>query len=379
MQHGDTHRVVRIGIVGCGNVMDGAYMPAVLKLNLYQEVAEVTVVCDIRRDQGERVRDKWGIKNFTDDYRELCQSSEVDLVLILTSMSAHGAVAREALEAGKHVLVEKPLAATLLEAKNLVELAGKCPGYLVCAPFSILSPTYQTIWKRVKGGDIGKVCLARARYGWSGPDWSPSFYRRGGGCIFDLAVYTITSLTGIVGPAQRVTAMTGVAIPQRLVNGEIIQVEAEDNAQILLDFGESRFAVVTSGFTMQKYRSPAFELYGTEGTLQMLGDDWAPEGYELWLNNVGAWQYFYETDPHWTWTDGLRHLIECIQKGTRPLVTPDHAYHVLDIMLAAQASGRDGQAQEIRTSFEPLKLGAPSSPTEAAHRIHDPRRKPTRH
>jgi predicted dehydrogenase len=379
MQHRDTHRAVRIGIVGCGNVMDGAYMPAVLKLNLYQEVAEVTVVCDIRRDQGERVRDKWGIKSFTDDYRELCQSSEVDLVLILTSMSAHGAAAREALEAGKHVLVEKPFAATLLEAKGLVELAGKCPGYLVCAPFSILSPTYQTIWKSVEGGDIGKVCLARARYGWSGSDWSPSFYRRGGGCIFDLAVYTITSLTGIVGPAQRVTAMTGVAIPQRLVNGEIIHVEAEDNAQILLDFGESRFAVVTSGFTMQKYRSPAFELYGTEGTLQMLGDDWAPEGYELWLNKVGAWQYFYETDPHWSWTDGLRHLVECIQKGTRPLVTPDHACHVLEIMLAAQASGRDGQAKEIRTNFEPLKLGVRSSPTEAAHRIHDPRREPARH
>ena len=378
MQFGDTHRAVKIGIVGCGNVMDGAYMPAVLRLNLYQEVAEVTVVCDTRRDHGERIRDKWGIRNFTDDYRELCQSSDVDLVLILTSMSAHGTVAREALEAGKHVLVEKPLAATLMEAKNLVELARKCPGYLVCGPFSILSPTYQTIWNRVQGGDIGKVCLARARYGWSGPDWSPSFYRLGGGCIFDLAVYTITSLTGILGPAQRVTAMTGVAIPQRLVNGEIIQVEAEDNAQILMDFRESRFAVVTSGFTMQKYRSPGFELYGTEGTLQMLGDDWAPEGYELWLNKVGAWQYFYETDPHWSWTDGLRHLVECIQKGTRPLVTPDHALHVLDIMLAAQASGRDGQAKEIRTSFEPLKLGALSSPTEAAHRIHDSRREPTR-
>lgn len=378
MQKDDANRAVRIGIVGCGNVMDGAYMPAIRRLNLYREVAEVTVACHTRRDRCETILDKWGIKDFTDDYRELCQSNEVDLVLILTSMPAHGAIVREALEAGKHVLVEKPLATTLREAEDLVELARKCTGYLVCAPFTILSPTYQTIWNRVQGGDIGKVCLARARYGWSGPDWSPSFYRRGGGCILDLAVYTITSLTGIVGPAQRVTAMTGVAIPQRLVNGERIQVEAEDNAQILMDFGESRFAVVTSGFTMQRYRSPGFEIYGTEGTLQMLGDDWAPEGYELWRNEVGAWQYFYETDPHWSWTDGLRHLVECIQEGTRPLVTPDHALHVLDIMLAAQASGRDGQSKEIRTSFEPLKLGALSSPTEAAHRIHDPRREPTR-
>jgi predicted dehydrogenase len=377
MQKVDTNRPVRIGIVGCGNVMDGAYMPAIRRLNLYHEVAEVTVACHTRRDRCQSILDKWGIKNFTDDYRELCQSSEVDLVLILASMPAHGPIVRKALEAGKHVLVEKPLAVTLREAEDLVELAKNSPGHLVCAPFSILSPTYQTMWNRVQSGDIGKVCLARARYGWSGPDWSPSFYRRGGGCIFDLAVYTITSLTGIVGPAQRVTALTGVAIPLRLVNGERIQVEAEDNAQILMDFGESRFAVVTSGFTMQRYRSPGFELYGTEGTLQMLGDDWAPEGYELWPNKVGAWQYFYEADPHWSWTDGLRHLVECIRKGTRPLVAPDHALHVLDIMLAAQASGRDGQVKEIRTSFEPLKLGAPSSPTEAAYRIHDARREPT--
>src|ERR1039458_3676466 len=141
MQKVDTDRPVRIGIVGCGNVMDGAYMPAIRKLNLYQEVAEVTVACHTRRDRCAPILDKWGIMNFTDDYRELCQSSEVDLVLILASMPAHGAIVREALEAGKHVLVEKPLAVTLREAEDLVELAKNSPGHLVCAPFSILSPT----------------------------------------------------------------------------------------------------------------------------------------------------------------------------------------------------------------------------------------------
>ena len=62
-------------------------------------------------------------------------------------------------------------------------------------------------------------------------------------------------------------------------------MQADDNAHVLIDFGDARYAVVTTGFTMQKYRSPCIELYGTHGVLQMLGDDWAPEGYELWRND----------------------------------------------------------------------------------------------
>jgi predicted dehydrogenase len=249
------------------------------------------------------------------------------------------------------VLVEKPMSVNLAEAAQLVELAKKSPGYLVCAPHVILSPTFRIMWQRIKRGDIGKVLTARANYGHGGPSWGPWFYRRGGGAIFDLGVYNITSLTGFIGPAKRVMAMTGVAIPERVVDGQLMKVEAEDNAHILIDFGESVFAVVTTGFTMQEYRCPAIELYGSEGTIQMLGDDWDPEGYELWQNKVGAWQLFAETDPNWPWTDGLRHMVECIQQQVKPLITPEHAYHVLEIMLKAQQSGEDGQTKLIESSF----------------------------
>jgi predicted dehydrogenase len=104
----------------------------------------------------------------------------------------------------------------------------------------------------------------------------------------------------------------------------------------------------------------------------MMGDDWDPEGYELWLNDVGAWQIHGETDPAWPWTDGLRHLVECIQNGETPLVTPAHAYHVLEIMLKAQAAGRDGQAREIHSTFTPHRFH--QAEAEAAHLVHDPTR-----
>jgi predicted dehydrogenase len=247
------------------------------------------------------------------------------------------------------------MATTLEEAAQLVEIARRSPGLLLCAPHVLLSPTHQAMARRLRQGDIGKVLTARARYGHGGPSWGPWFYRRGGGVLFDLAVYNLTSLTGWLGPAKRVTAMTGIAIPERVVDGQKIQVEAEDNAHLLLDFGNSVFAVVTTGFTMQAYRSPAIELYGSEGTLQMLGDDWAPGGYEMWRKKTGHWEVFEETDPSWPWTDGLRHLVECIREGRRPLITPEHACHVLEIMIRAQEAGRDGQARPLQSSFTPLR------------------------
>ena len=102
---------------------------------------------------------------------------------------------------------------------------------------------------------------------------------------------------------------------------------------------------------MQKYRSPAIELYGSEGTIQLLGDDWAPEGWELWRNDEGSWRLFPENDPHWQWTDGLRHLVDCVETGRPPITRPEHAYHALEIMLAAQAAGRDGVARTIESDF----------------------------
>jgi predicted dehydrogenase len=335
-----------------------------------RNLVEVVAACDIVEAKRQLVRDKFNIPRLTADFREVIEADEVDLVLVLTSMPEHGPIARAALEAGKHVLVEKPMAVTLEEAAQLVELAKRSPGYLVCAPHVILSPTYQIIGARLKRGDIGKVLSARALYGWAGPSWGQWFYRQGGGSLFDLGVYNVTSLTGWLGPAKRVMAMTGIAIPERVVDGELMQVEAEDNAHILIDFGESVFAVVTTGFTIQQYRCPAIELYGSTGTIQMMGDDWDPEGYELWQNKVGAWQIYQDTDPNWPWTDGLRHLVECIQQQVPPIIKPEHAFHVLEIMLKAQESGQDGQAKLIQSTFTPPTFNVELAPGET-HLIHD--------
>lgn len=363
-------RPIGIGIVGCGNAMDGAYMPVVDRLQQQGKARLVGVTHSSRRGARALLK-KWRIPKYFDTLDELLRSDDIDIVVVLTPMTQHAAIAAAALAAGKHVLVEKPPAVTLPAARRLLAAAKRARRHLMCAPFVTLSPTFSLIRARIEAGDIGKVCLARARYGWAGPDWSEWFYQRGGGPIFDLAVYNLTSLTALLGPARRVSAMTGIAQPLRKVRNRTIRSQVADNVQITLDFGRSVYATVTSGFTMQKYRSPGLELYGTDGTLQMMGDDWAPDGYEIWRNEVGAWQIHGETDPQWQWTQGLVHLVDCLLHRQRPVVRPEHAYHVLEIMLAAQKAGRTGRTQVIRSRFNMPPLRGDGSKGADAHRIHN--------
>jgi predicted dehydrogenase len=354
-----------MGIIGAGNVLE-AYVPQCEKLR-GRGLAELIKVCG-RAGQKERAL-ALGAPKFTTSEIEILEDAAIDLVILLTSMPDHARAASAALRAGKHVLLEKPLATTLDAGRELLKAAQSAIGTLVCAPFTTLSPTFQTMARRIAAGDIGKPHMARARYGWAGPWWAEWFYKPGGGCLFDLGIYPITSLTGLLGPARRVTAFAGVAIPEREINGRRILVEAEDNAQLLIDFGGC-YGAVMSGFTMQQYRNPAVEIYGGTGTIQMLGDDWDPEGYEIWQNAAGCWQVFKETAPDWPWSDGLRHFVECLHAGKTPIVTKEHAFHVLEIILKAQQSAKEGRALTIESSFTPLKFETVRS-EEPAHLAHD--------
>lgn len=344
---------VRVGVIGLGSVSE-KYVPHIRRLNVEGLPCEIVIACDARPGLAERARE-WSIPAFTTNPDDVLGRADVDVVLILTAMQSHGKLTRDALNAGKHVLVEKPMSMDLAEAAELVALAKVSKGHLVCAPHVTLSKTYQDMWRHINAGHIGRPLSARGLYGWAGPDWGAWFYEPGGGPMFDLGVYNVTTLTGLLGPARRVMAMSGTAIPERIVENRKLKVQTEDNSQLLLDFGDQCFGVVTTGFTIQKYRCAGIEVYGTTGTIQMLGEDWDPAGYELWQNDKGCWEV-HDSRNHWPWTDGIRDLIEALHQGRKPVNAPEHAYHVLEIMTKSFESGRLGQALPIVSTFEPPRF-----------------------
>ncbi len=358
---------LRIAFVGCGSVL-GYYVAVAEKLR-QRGLAEIVAVCDVDDSKRAVVREQFGLHSFTTDYRDLVARGDIDLVMVLTADLWHGPVTRAALQAGKHVYVEKPLTlrldaasrhvdpeATLEDAQEIVALAKNRRLFLACAPFVVLSSTYQAMWRRIHAGEIGRVSSARAVYGSNMPS-SPWCYEAGGGPLFNIGIYNVTSMTGLLGPVRRVMAMTGVALPERTVRGQIVHYAAdEDNAQLLLDFGDATLGVVTTGWALQRIHAPAIEVYGTQGTIQMLGYDWAPDGYELWHNDERAWRVYPESDAGWSWADGLRHFVECLHHDTPPEAMLDHALHVLEIILKAKAASRDGVVKEIQSTFKPEDL-----------------------
>jgi predicted dehydrogenase len=363
--------MIGIGIIGLGNVFEGPYRTELAPLIRDGHVT-VHAVYDHGAEKRAFAAAQYGISADLASPDDVIGHPDVEIVLILASMPAHGGLAEQALAAGKHVLVEKPMATDLVTAARLVEAAKTSPGHLVPAPHVILSPTYRSIHADLAAGRIGRPTLARALYGWSGPDWGQWFYQSGGGSLFDLGVYNVVSLCGLLGSAMRVTGMVGTAIPERVVEGEPMAVAADDNAHVLIDFGNACYAVVTTGFTIQKYRTPAIELYGLEGTMQMMGDDWAPDGYEVWENATSAWTVHPETKPSWRWTAGLAHLVEAIETDREPLIRPEHGYHALEIMLAAQESGRTGTAVDITSAFPAVSYEAWPDVARDQRARHDP-------
>lgn len=364
--------MIGIGVLGLGSVFWGSYRPQIQRLARADRVV-LRAVYDVDESRRRAVAERLGLDGDIGSEAELIKRDDVDLVMVLTSMPEHGRLAIAAMTARKHVLVEKPMSTSLVEAEELVKIAGDGRSTLVCAPHVLLSPTFREMWQRIHDGVIGDVHLGRARYGWSGPWWGPWFYREGGGSLFDLGCYNVTSLCGLIGSVKRVSAMMGTRVPQRVVDGEMVDVVVDDNVQLMFDHGDDRYSTLMTGFTLQRYRSPAVEIYGSTGSIQMLGHDWAPEGFEQWRNDAGVWEVVPETNPNWHWTYGFEHLVDQLERGEQTLTRPEHAYHALEVMLAAKLSAAEGRVVEIESEFpQPEYSAFPVIKQELGY-LHDPR------
>ncbi len=342
---------VRVGVIGCGSVLFGPYRPEIQDLADAGR-ARLVVACDIRPEVEGTVRAAFPVERFTTQPDDVLAATDVDAVMVLTPPARHAELATAVLQAGKHVLVEKPMALDMESARRMVEVARAVDRHLVCAPFVTLSETHRRIAGLVDAGTIGRILSLRAAAGTAGPSWGRWFYEGpGGGPLVDLGVYSLTSVIDLVGPVRRVTAVSGIAMPERVVDGEPMRPTLEDGFQVALDFGGGTLGVLTTGFTMPMLRTPAFELFGSQGTIQMLGAEWEPAGFDLWRNEVGAWELVPESDPGWSYAAGLRHLVEHLVDDAPLEVSPELAVHVLEVMLLASEAARDGITRTLTTTF----------------------------
>ncbi|MFT3682221.1 MAG: Gfo/Idh/MocA family oxidoreductase [Ferruginibacter sp.] len=347
---------LRVAVIGCGSVSN-RYIPQLLSSKLI----EVVSLCDIKPERAVAQNKQYNVNAKTyASIDEMLKGVPFDMMVTLTDMQAHGMLNKKALLAGKHVWSEKPMANTYAEGKALLDLAKSKKLRLWGAPAVVNSPQFEFMSKTIQSGKLGRLAAAHGQYGHTGPTWSAFFYEKGGGSMPDLGVYNMATLTGLLGPAKSVMAMTSIVNPERTVDDKgKIKVMAEDNAHVLLEHDKGVISHVMCGFN---YFDPhgheagtqslhSIQIYGDYGNMRLVGYDWETNG--VWLDT--SWDKPAEllsTDKGgYEWQEGARVTGESIVKGTEPRINVEHALHVLEIIEAARKSSATGMKVKLKSKF----------------------------
>ena len=297
-------------------------------------------------------------------------SADVDLVVITTPPDSHADLARRALERDKHVVVEKPLTFDTGSARHLAELARARGRLLIVAPFVQMSPAMRLLWTLVTSGVAGQVHSARAMYGNAGSTWALWYHTSQVGPLGDLAIYNIKTLTALLGPVTEARMLQHTSGLVREFGGAPLAEVDPDVSHLVLRHRGGALSTIMASHAVWAYRRTAVELYGSEGTANLLGDDWDPTGIEVFRADWGHWRSYASPDRTWNWTDGLREAVMALATGSSPAADLEHDIHIVDVLAAAARSAAgDGRPAPVTSEFGPLDLTYAFDPAAAV--IHD--------
>ena len=346
---------IRTGVIGCGSVSH-SYLPVLTQC----PYVEVVSLCDIRPERARNQAARFKVAHHYPHIDAMLAGEPFDFLIDLTDMQEHEHLNRQALEAGKHVWSEKPIANSLAAGQKLLRTARQKNRRLWGAPITVQSPQFAFMAKALAEGALGRVAAAHADYGHEGPNWSAFFYQKGGGSMPDLMVYNLTSLTGLLGPAKHVTAMLSIVTTERdITDAGKIPVTEEDNAMVLLDHGHGVISHVQSGFN---YFNPhghdgsgeqrhTITIVGSGGFMGLVGYDWAPQGVDVATRQQPNLERHATDAKGYIWQQGAALAAECLATGRELLVTPEQALHVLEIITAARESQHTGKRIPLTSTF----------------------------
>jgi predicted dehydrogenase len=334
----------KVGIIGCGNI-SGIYFQAGKTF----DILDVVGCADLLPDRAKAKAEEHGCKAYASP-EALLADPDIQIVMNLTIPNAHASVAFAALEAGKCVHNEKPLAITRDDGRKMLALAKSKNLRVGCAPDTFMGGGIQTCVKLIDDGWIGEPIGATAFMTCHGHEgWHPDpefYYKAGGGPMFDMGPYYLTALVALMGPAKRVTGSTRITFPTRTIT--------------IVDFANGAVGTIITSFDVWAAELPRIEIYGTEGSISVPdpngfggpvrvkrpGGDWKEvplsHGYPENARGVGVADMAY-----------------ALKSGRPHRASGELAYHVLDIMHAfhdASDAGKHINLESTCVRPQPLPL-----------------------
>lgn len=345
---------LRLGMIGCGQISERFFQQA-------REIASVRYVatCAAHGDSAERKASQHGVGWWTDDYHELLARPDVDAVVITTPHALHARMAIDALRAGKHTLVEKPMATRWNEAQELVHVVEETGLVLAALPYD-QTPVIQAALGYLRPDVLGKITAIEAELSIPGPPRSNWYYSKEaeGGAMLDTACYALSRIATIMGPAQRVAGYANTLIPHRICgDGGRVESGVDDNVTIILEYATGQQAVMRSCWAYSYGRNSTV-VHGRHGDV-WINDYGQPLVVKCDLQTIdGAEPIDFLNLPHCyrpaVPTQGesiLGHFVDCIRRGSQPTCNVWQGAHVIEQMMKGYESARTGRVLDLETTF----------------------------
>ena len=347
----------KVGLVGCGNIS-----PAYFSINARYGFFDIVACADLDVERAKQRAAEYEISKAC-GVEELLADKDVEVVLNLTVPQAHGPVAIAALQNGKSVYNEKPLAVTRADAQQMLQLATEKNLRAGGAPDTFLGGGIQTCRKLIDDGWIGEPVAVSAFMLSRGVEtWHPNpdfFYQIGGGPMFDMGPYYLTALVNLLGPVARVSGSARASFATRTIrnansprNGEKIDVETPTHIAGILDFHSGVVGTLVTSFDVHASPYPPITIFGSEGTLAVPDPNTFGGPVKLFRPQSGEWQeiplaFGYSENSRGI---GLADMTRAVQSGRAHRASGELAYHVLDLMHAFHDASSEGRHIEMKST-----------------------------
>ncbi|MCL2646573.1 MAG: Gfo/Idh/MocA family oxidoreductase [Phycisphaerales bacterium] len=347
---------VRYGIIGCGAIGQRRHIPEIAA----NKNAVLAALCDMNQARVEEVGEKYHLSELFTDYRQMLEQVELDAVVIGTPNYLHAPQTIDAFKAGKHVLVEKPMATTREEAKAMIAASKKAKKFLMIGLNQRFMPQHVKARQIIKSGRIGNVLSFRTAFKHRGPEsWciensnNTWFFRKKEavlGVTGDLGIHKADLMRYLLG--EDIASISGIltTLDKRDHTGKLIQTD--DNALLTCTTTSGiPGSIILSWTNYGEAEANYTVLYGTQGVLMLATDpEWgvivrSPNGMEE-RYKVGR----MATNEKQTTSGVSDAFTQCLLKNKAPEVDGVEGYKSLDAILTAIEAAQQGRTLKVKNA-----------------------------
>lgn len=343
---------IKVGIIGSGFIAEHHCLAFSLLPNV-----EIIGISSINEDEAKLLMNKYKILGKPiKDYRDLLKL-DCEVISACIPNYLHKEISIDILNSGKNVLLEKPLARTTIEGKEILDAGKSSNKQIFYCENNMYAPSFSKVKEVIKEGAIGRIYMGRGKEQHSGPH-SKWFYKKkesGGGALLDLGIHDIACLVWYLNcDVSEVFCQTRTIIPDRDKFGTC---EVEDNATGLLYFENDAQVIVEESWTAPGGYDMRFELFGTKGqvkvapTFSNLVSVYSEKGYGYAVEKAGSTKGWTFPVPSEAWNFGypqeIAHFIDCIANNKEPLTDGSYGLKILQIVESMYKSAETKKIEEV--------------------------------